>query len=97
MITPVNKHILVEIITLDQYKKSKSGLIVPNTSVTDMMGRAVEKPQFVVVSKAADVTLDVKVGDKLETWDSRVLYFYGENDEKLALLNEGSVAAILTD
>ena len=97
MIKPVNKHILVEIITLDQYKKSKSGLIVPNTSSTDMMGRSVEKPQFVVVAKASDVTLDVKEGDKLETWDSRVLYFYGENDEKLALLNEASVAAILTD
>ena len=31
MVKPVNKRILVEIIEGDAYKKSKNGIIVPNT------------------------------------------------------------------
>lgn len=96
-ITPVNKHILVKVVELDPYKKNKAGLIVPNAGITDTNGASMgvaQKTILTVEKIASDVTLDVKKGDELETWNTRLLYFFGEDGEKLALIKEESVAAV---
>lgn len=95
MIKPVNRNILVKIVALDPYRKSKSGIILPNASITTANGTAIEKQIFVVVSKASDCNLDVKEGDKLELSTSRIEYFLDDNEEKVALIKEDLVTAIV--
>ena len=97
MVKPVNKRILVEIVEEDQYKKSKSGLIVPNTGIQTANGlQSMPKTALIVRAVADDVTLNVKVGDDIMIESPRYIYFLGDNDEKLALIKEELVEGIET-
>jgi co-chaperonin GroES (HSP10) len=98
MYKPVNKRILIEILEEDNYKKSKSGLIVPNQGIMTTSGQsALPKTTLLVKDVAEDCTLDIKVGDKIHVESPRYIYFLGENDEKLTLIKEESVEAIERD
>ena len=95
MVKPVNKRILVEIIEGDAYKKSKNGIIVPNTGAITANGlQSIPKTTLIVKDIAEDVTLDIKVGDKIMIESPRYIYFLGDSDEKLALVKEDTVEGI---
>jgi len=97
MIKPVNKRILVQIQEEDAYKKSKSGLIIPNAGI--MVGDGVQaapKQTFVIVDIADDCTLKIKKGDTLMLTPSRYAYFLGDADEKLTLIREDAVEAVVS-
>ncbi len=97
MVKPVNKRILVEIIDGDAYKKSKTGLIIPNTGIQTANGlQSMPKTTLLVKAVADDVTINVKVGDKIMIESPRYIYFLGDNDEKLALVKEEAVEGIET-
>ena len=95
MYKPVNKRVLVEIIEEDIYKKSKTGIIIPNQGIMTASGaQAAPKTSLVVKDVASDITLDIKVGDKIHVESPRYVYFLGENEEKLCLVKEESIEAI---
>ena len=95
MVKPVNKRVLVEIIEGDTYKKSKAGLIIPNTGSMTANGlQSIPKTTLIVRDIAADVSLGIKIGDEIMIEAPRYIYFLGDNDEKLALVKEEAIEGI---
>lgn len=101
MVRPVNKTILVELIDQETYKKTKTGLIIPQAGIMDTSGRASAnpKPKIKVLDKSADCTIAVSEGEFLECLDSHIVYFYDDaidpdNVTKLALIREDRVIGV---
>lgn len=90
MVKPVNRHILVEVVEQDSYIKRKSGIVIPTEGSENQSG------PVLIVAALPDATLnfDVSVGDRIQPWDGRILFFRGEDDKKYALIKEENVAGV---
>lgn len=91
MVKPVNGYVLVEVVERDAYIQRKSGLMVPSAMTESQNG-----PALVVadIAEDANLTFDLKIGDRVYITDGRLLFFMGEDDKKYALLKQDHIAGV---
>lgn len=87
---PVNGHVLIEVVDKDPARKSKGGIIVSE----EQMGSSA--PYFVVVDwdKAKENSLKLAEGDVVTFTERNIIFFYGREMKKLALISMDKVAAV---
>lgn len=86
---PVNGYVLVEVVDKDPTRISKGGIIVNE----EQLGNT--SPYFLVLAISSDSkTENLEIGDIIQYTERNIVFFYGKNMKKLALLPSDKIAAI---
>lgn len=87
---PVNGHILVEVVDKDTTRKTRGGIILNEETVTGSTS-----PYF-VVQDMGELTnkLNLQIGDIVTFTERNIIFFYGRDMKKLALIHIDKIAAI---
>jgi co-chaperonin GroES (HSP10) len=92
MLKPVNGHVSVEVVEREDYVKSKGGILISSSDIEANKG-----PVLIIDELADDVKLPIVKGQRVMLRDRQLLFFMGDDDRKMALIHEESIAAIYTD